>query len=94
MELGNKYVSELIEIRRKARVNNNYALSDEIRNYLDTKESFIFDTKEGQVIYHELKGMTRSELIKKLNKGKQANKLFHSWLYSMSKSAGFFKYNC
>jgi hypothetical protein len=86
MELGNKYVSELIEIRRKARVNNNYALSDEIRNY--------FDTKEGQVIYHELKGMTRSELIKKLNKGKQANKLFDSWLYSMSKSAGFFKYNC
>ena len=88
MELENKYVSELIEIRRKARLNNNYALSDEIRNYLDTKESFIFDTKDDQVVYHELKGMTRIKLIKKLNKEKQANKLFDAWLYSINKSAG------
>ena len=88
MELDNKYISELIEIRKKARANNNYALSDEIRNYLDDKESFVFDTKEGQVVYHELKGMTRSKLIEKINREKQANKLFDAWLYSMNKSEG------
>jgi hypothetical protein len=91
MELDNKYISELIEIRRKARVSNDYALSDKIRNYLDAKESFVFDTKEGQVVYHELKGMTRSKLIEKLNREKQANKLFDAWLYSMNKSEGINK---
>ena len=91
MELNNKYISELIEIRKKARANNNYALSDEIRNYLDDKESFVFDTKEGQVVYHELKGMTRSKLIEKINREKQANKLFDAWLYSMNKSEGINK---
>lgn len=88
MELEDKYISELIEIRRKARINNNYALSDEIRNYLDTKESFIFDTKDGQVVYHELKGMTRSKLIEKINANKRAEKMFDSWLYSVKSSAG------
>jgi hypothetical protein len=85
MELK-KSVSELIEIREIARINKDFKLSDEIRNYLDTKESFIFDTKDGQIIYHELKGMTRSKLIDKINNDKRANKIFDSWLYSIKSS--------
>ena len=88
MELENKYISELIEIRRKARLNNNYALSDDIRDYLDTKQSFIFDTKEGQIVHHELEGMTRGKLIEKINREKRANKIFDSWIYSINKSVG------
>jgi len=86
MELENKYISELVEIRKDARLNNDYSLSDKIRDYLDTKQTFIFDTKEGQVVYHELKGMTRSKIIHKINKDKRAEKMFDAWLYSMRKS--------
>ena len=88
MDIENKYVSELIDIREEAKADKDWKLSDEIRNYLDTKQSFVFDTKDGQVVYHELEGMTRIKLIEKLNREKQANKLFDAWLYSMNKSAG------
>ena len=87
MDFKNKYVSELIEIREEARANKDWKLSDEIRDYLDTKQSFVFDTKDGQVVYHELKGMTRSKLIDKINKDKRAEKMFDAWLYSMRSSA-------
>ena len=88
MDIENKYVSELIDIREEAKADKDWKLSDEIRNYLDTKQSFVFYTKDGQVVYHELEGMTRIKLIEKLNREKQANKLFDAWLYSMNKSAG------
>lgn len=83
MDFENKYDSELIEIREEARKNKEWKLSDEIRDYLDTKEIFVFDTKDGQVIYYELEGMTRSKLIDKINKDKRAEKIFDAWLYSM-----------
>ena len=38
-----KYVDELIELRKKARTDKDYKLSDEIRDYLDSKLIFIFD---------------------------------------------------
>lgn len=46
MLLENKYIDQLIEIRKQARENKDWKLSDEIRNYLDTKLVFIFDTKD------------------------------------------------
>jgi len=88
MDFKNKYVSELIEIREEARANKDWKLSDEIRDYLDTKQSFVFDTKDGQAVYHELKEMTRIKLIDKINKDKRAEKIFDAWLYSMQSSAG------
>ena len=78
--------TELIEIREQARVEKNWILSDQIREYLDTKHSFIFDTKNGQVIYHCLSNMTRGKLIQNLNKDIKANKQFDSWLYSIRSS--------
>jgi hypothetical protein len=87
MDFKSKYISELIDIREEARLNKDWKLSDKLRNYLDTKQSFVFDTKDGQVVYHELKGMTRTKLIDKINKGKRAEKIFDAWLYSMRSSA-------
>ena len=52
MDFENKYVDELIEIRKEARQNKDWKLCDEIRNYLDIKLVFIFDTKAGQEIYY------------------------------------------
>ncbi len=50
-EFETQYTEELIFLRSVARESKNWAFSDEIRNYLDTKLIFIFDTKFGQEIY-------------------------------------------
>lgn len=52
MNFEGKYIDELLERRYLARENKDWKLSDEIRNYLDSKFVFVFDTKEGQEIYH------------------------------------------
>ena len=53
MDFENHYIDELIDIRKEARINKDYLLSDEIRNYLDSKNTFIFDFPNNeQVIYH------------------------------------------
>lgn len=84
MNFENKYVSELIEIREVARINKDWELSDNIRNYLDTKFSFVFDTMDGQVIYHELKGQTRQNLINRLNNNARIENIFDSWLFTIN----------
>jgi len=88
MNFESKYISELIDIRAEARQKKDWKLCDEIRAYLDTKQTFIFDTADGQVVYHELKDMTRDKLVKRINSHKRAEELFKAWLYSMQKSAG------
>ena len=82
MNIEDKYIDELVDLRREARAQKNWKLSDKIRAYLDTKHSFIFDTNEGQVIYHRPNG-TRTDLINQLNKDARAEKIFNSWLYSL-----------
>ena len=78
------FIDELIANRELARVNKDFTLSDEIRNELYLKSVFVFDTKEGQVVYHESKGTTRKQLTDRLDKSKQSNKRFDAWLYSMN----------
>ena len=85
MKLEGKYIDELIDFRKKARENRNWALADRIRHHLDQRHSFIFDTENGQVIYHE-PGLTRKQLILKLRREARAEKLFESWLYSVKAS--------
>lgn len=86
MKIDKMYISELIFIRSEARKNKNFKLSDEIRNYLDGKNTFIFDTKDGQVVHYELDGMTRDGLVEKINKNKIAEANFDAWLFSIKKS--------
>ena len=85
MNFKSKYIDELITIREEARYKKNWSLSDDIRDYLDTKCIFIFDSPTGQVVYHRKEG-TRADLIKEIKKELRAQKLFDSWLYSISSS--------
>lgn len=78
-------IDELIDIRRQAREEKDWKLSDEIRDYLDTKFVFIFDHKEGQEVYHRTRG-TREDIVKEIQKDKKLEKDFNSWLYSIQSS--------
>lgn len=84
--LDDYYIDELIGIRKDARIRRDWETSDKIRDYLDAKSVIIMDTKDGQVVYHEKKGTTRADLVKRLQKEKQAEALHEAWLYSMRES--------
>ncbi|WP_223551841.1 hypothetical protein [Aestuariivivens sp. NBU2969] len=85
MDFENRYIDELIAIREEARECKNYNLSDKIRNYLDSKHIFIFDSANQQIVYHRKKG-SRQDLIKEIKKEQRAEKLFYAWLYSINKT--------
>ena len=85
MNLKEKYTEELIYLRKRARDSNYYDLSDLIRTELDSRFSFVFDTPDGQVIYHELKGMTRAKVIEKINKNIKSNNVWDARLYTLRK---------
>jgi hypothetical protein len=82
MNLEALYIDELVALRQGARVEKNWQLADEIRDYLDSQHSFVFDTKDGQVVYHRAEG-TRSELVVQLKDQARSEKRFDSWLYSL-----------
>ena len=84
--LEDYYVDELVDMRKKARVNKDWELSDRIRDYLDIKSVIIMDTEEGQEVYYELRGTTRKDLIDKLQNDKRSESLHEAWLYSIRKS--------
>ena len=46
------YTDELLEWREEVRKNKDYKLSDKIRNILDERLVFVFDSKDGQEVYH------------------------------------------
>ena len=48
----NLSTEELLEIRQKSRLDKDFKTSDLIRDELDKRLSFVFDTKEGQEVYH------------------------------------------
>jgi hypothetical protein len=95
-----KYIDELIEDRRIARENKNWKLSDEIRNHLDSKLIFIFDTKDGQEVYYlpesyfknksrkpETVAMNNRQFVEyKIKQDINAEKLCDAWLFSMNQS--------
>ena len=88
MILGDKYIDELIDIRKDARENKDWKLSDEIRNYLDEKLVFIFDTKDGQEVWFIPNGSkitNRKEMENKIKNDIRHNEIFDSWLYSVKK---------
>ena len=90
------YTDELIELREKARLDKNYKLSDEIRNILDERLCFIFDTKEGQEVYHlpysyfkfkdkfeHTKIMSNRQFVEyRIKKDILADKYLESWIYT------------
>ena len=85
MDFRNKYIDELIALRAEAREKRNWNLSDNIRDYLDSKHIFVFDTLNEQVVYHRTTG-TRKEFVVQLKKEQRAQRLFDAWLFSMNSS--------
>ena len=79
------YIDELIDIRADARKNKDWVLSDELRDYLDTKFIFIFDEVDGQVVYHRTSG-TRQDIINEIKRDRLANNIFEGWLFSVRAS--------
>jgi len=88
MNFETKYLDELITMREKARLNKNWDLADKIRDYLDTKHIFVFDKKEGLLIYHRLNG-SRQDLTEELKASSRAEKIFDAWLFSIRLSKDF-----
>ena len=85
MKYKSKYIDELIDMRRHARADRNWELSDEIRSYLDTQNIFIFDKLNAQIIYHRKK-ITRNEVINEIKSEQRAEKRFEAWLYAINSS--------
>ena len=95
-------IDELIEDRKDARVNKNWKLSDEIRDYLDTKLVFVFDANWGQEIYYLTAGyfknqerkietiaMSKRQYVEhRIKQDINAEKNFLAWLFSTRRSAG------
>lgn len=102
MDFENKYIDELIEDRKEARENKNWKLSDEIRDYLDTKLVFVFDAKWGQEVYYLTDGYFKNQdrkietiamskrqyLEYRIKQDINADKNFEAWLFSTRRSAG------
>ena len=102
MDFQNKFIDELIEERKLSREQKNWKLSDEIRDYLDTKLIFVFDAKWGQEIYYlpqsyfknkerkiETAAMNNRQYLEyQIKKEIVAENNFEAWLYSTRKSAG------
>ena len=90
MNFANKYIDELLAIREKARIAEKWELADKIREYLDTKQVFVFDKKDEQLVYHRMKE-SRRDLIEQLKADAHAEKLFDAWLFSIRSSMKFKK---
>ena len=102
MDFESKYIDELIDERKEARANKNWKLSDEIRDYLDTKLVFVFDAKWGQEVYYltdnyfktqerkiETIAMSKRQYIEyKIKQDINADRNFEAWLFSTRRSAG------
>lgn len=85
----------LIEARAEARKNKEFTTCDIIRNHLDEKLIFIFDTKDRQEIYYLTEGyfnkndynseaMSKRQYVeKRIQRDIRANKNFDAWLFSM-----------
>jgi hypothetical protein len=97
--MENLYTDELIDLREIARANKDWQLSDNIRNILDNRFVFVFDTKNGQEVYHLSKQKLQKEnkkninnrlfLENKIKKEIKLNNIFDAWLYSINRNISF-----
>ena len=85
MNFESIYKDKLIALREEARQERNWALADDIRDYLDSEHIFVFDTPTQQVVYHRKSG-SRRDLIKQIKNEQRAQNQFEAWLYSLNTS--------
>lgn len=95
MNFEDKYIDELIYLRQTARENKDWKLSDEIRDYLDSKLVFVFDTKDSQQVYYfpykypfdEVHHYGEQTIIKKRDKD---DEIIPAWIEKRFREAGQF----
>ena len=80
--LSYKLTDELVHLRELARANKDWKLSDEIRDELASRGSFVTDTKDGQEVVHTR--MAKDEYHRALSITKKADAAFDAWLFSMN----------
>jgi L-lactate utilization protein LutB len=76
------YDSELVELRKVAREQKNWYVSDKIREYLDSRSIIIMDTKDGQEIYYAQDGTKRADIVERINRDKRLNAIVDAWIYT------------
>jgi len=82
------HTDELLILRQQARKSKDWKLSDEIRDLLDYRNVFVFDTKEGPEVHYMPRSFTggRQGLEERIQADIRAEKRFDAWLYSARKS--------
>lgn len=89
-------IDEEIEKRRLSRIAKDWKTSDQIRDRLDLMNVFIFDTPDGQEVYHlteeyflfknksqETFAMTNRQFVElNIKKDQRSNKNFEAWLFT------------
>ncbi len=78
-------IEEIIDLRRRAREAKDYYLSDVLRDYLDSKKVFVFDTKYGQEELCTGNAKDRKEAERMVQSDIRAEKNFDAWLVSIRK---------
>jgi len=96
--ITSKHTDELISLRQSAKFNKDYGLSDQIRDELDKRLSFIFDHPDGfQEVWHLpetyfrnydpiIHGTKRKYVELRWRQDRQAEDRFNAWLYSQQES--------
>ena len=93
-------IDQLINIREELKLQKNYKEADSIRDYLDSKYVFIFDSKNGQEVYHltekffkfkskfeETDKMSNRKYVEYyLMQEKRAEKILDAWTFSNTKN--------
>ena len=82
MDFNSMFIDELIELRNEARLKKDWALSDLIREYLDSKGAFVFDKKDDCVVFHTNQFKTRKELNDYINNEIRSVSNMNAWNYS------------
>jgi hypothetical protein len=78
-------IDKLIYDREQSRLNKNWKESDRLRDLLDSLFVFVFDTKEGQEVYHRTKG-DRDSIKKEIAEDIRADKNFEAYLFTVRSS--------
>ena len=75
-------IDEAIELRRVARANKDYELSDELRLFLDSKRVYCLDTKDDMLVIHDNSIKDREAFNDYIKEQKRLYSLVDSFTYS------------
>lgn len=75
-------IDEAIELRREARANKDYDLSDQLRLFLDSKRVYCLDSKDDMLVIHDSSIKDREDFNNYIKEQKRLHSLVDSFTYS------------